>query len=279
MAAMFMAVGMNAQTVLFEDDFESYTAAPNVGAGTEIPAGYTSFDVNGNGYNWGLSNPADWTQSMGAIYDGNFMVSASYITGLNIAVQADNILVLPLIDIPNGASDVNLTFYAGSGTDPNFFSETYDVIVSSANDQASILAGDVIFSETLPAQGGATKGPINLDAYIGQQIYISFHHRDTFDEFVLGIDNILVEAGTLSLNDSNINGFNYFYSPQTKNLTLTANTAFSNITIFNVLGQEVIAQKLASTNEVVTLSSLKNGVYIANVVANGQTTTFKIVKR
>ncbi|NCT19324.1 MAG: T9SS type A sorting domain-containing protein, partial [Flavobacteriia bacterium] len=33
------------------------------------------------------------------------------------------------------------------------------------------------------------------------------------------------------------------------------------------------------TNEVISLASLKDGIYIANVTANGQTTSFKLIKR
>ncbi|SMC60599.1 GEVED domain-containing protein [Moheibacter sediminis] len=186
---------LNGQTILFEDDFESYTiTTPNTGGGTQIPPGYTSYDVNGDAYNWGLSNPSHWTQPMGDIYTGNFLASVSYHTGPNVPVQADNILVLPLIAIPADATDVNLSFYAGSGTDPGFFSETYDVIVTTVNTQAAILAATPVYTETLPFQGGETK-TVNLDDFIGQSIYISFYHRDTFDMWVLGIDDIVVSTG------------------------------------------------------------------------------------
>lgn len=186
---------LNAQTVLFEDDFESYTiTTPNTGDGTQIPPGYTSYDVNGDSYNWGLSNPTHWTQPMGDIYTGNFMASVSYHTGPNVPVDADNILVLPMISIPADATDVNLSYYAGSGTDTGFFSETYDVIVTTTNSQAAILAATPVFTETLPFQGGETK-TVNLDDFIGQDIYISFYHRDTFDQWVLGIDDVMVTTG------------------------------------------------------------------------------------
>jgi len=281
-AAFLVAFGMNAQ--IFSEDFETYTATDNVGEQIDVPPGYINYDVDGDGFGWGLSNPANFSQPFGDIYTGNFIISASYITlgaggnGGNGALSPDNILVLPQISIPAGATDVTLSFYAGSGTDPSFFSETYDVIVSLADDQASVLAGDVIFTETLSFQGGEFKGPFTLDAYVGQDIFISFRHRDTTDEWLLGIDNIVVD-GTLSTIDNAIAGFNFFYNVQNKNLTIQANDAFNNISIFNILGQEVIAKNLSSTNEVISLASLKDGIYIANVTANGQTTSFKVVKR
>lgn len=83
----------------------------------------------------------------------------------------------------------------------------------------------------------------------------------------------------LSTEDNTIAGFNQFYNASTKQLTLSANEAFSNISLYNLLGQEVIAKKLSSNNEIVDMSSVKDGVYIGTVNVNNQVATFKIVKR
>lgn len=84
---------------------------------------------------------------------------------------------------------------------------------------------------------------------------------------------------TLGVADNTIAGFSHIYSAQTKNLTISANDALSSINLFNIAGQQVISQKLSSNNETINLSTLKDGVYLANVTANGNTATFKIVKR
>lgn len=84
---------------------------------------------------------------------------------------------------------------------------------------------------------------------------------------------------TLSTNDNLITGFDHFYNTTSKQLTISANDAFSNISLYNLLGQEVIAKNLSSNNEVVDLSGISNGVYIGTVNVNGQVATFKIVKR
>ena len=182
-----------AQTILFEDDFESYSPTMNTGEGTMIPPGYTSYDVDGNGYNWGLSNPDFWTQPMENVYTGNFIMSATYLQ-TNESIQAENILVLPAITIPSDATDVKLEYYVGSGTDASYYAETYEVIVTTENSQAAILAATPIFSETLPAQGGYNR-TISLDDYIGETIYISFFHTDSYDYWLLGLDDIVVSAG------------------------------------------------------------------------------------
>tara|TARA_R110002072_G_scaffold300571_5_gene478361 strand:+ start:7225 stop:7986 length:762 start_codon:yes stop_codon:yes gene_type:complete len=93
------------------------------------------------------------------------------------------------------------------------------------------------------------------------------------------IEDYTVNVSSLSVADNTIDGFNYFYSVQSKELTVSANIEMTSISIFNLIGQEVIAKNLNSNNEVINLSNLKEGVYLANVIANGQKTTFKLVKR
>lgn len=93
------------------------------------------------------------------------------------------------------------------------------------------------------------------------------------------VEDYTVNVGTLSIADNNIDGFDYFYSSQSKQLTISANEAFSNISLYNLLGQEVIAKNLSSNNEIVDLSAITNGVYIGSVNVNGQIATFKLIKR
>lgn len=94
------------------------------------------------------------------------------------------------------------------------------------------------------------------------------------------VEDYTVNVGTLSIANNNIDGFNYFYSTQTKDLTITANGEFANITMFNLLGQQVVNKNLGSNNEIINLSNLNDGIYLATVrTLNGNVTTFKMVKR
>lgn len=137
-ASILTALAMNSQNIIYQEDFESYTVGDNVGEDTDIPPTFLSYDLDGDGFNWGLTNPVNFTQTMGDIYNGNFIMSASYITlgannnGNQGSLDANNILVLPMISIPAGASGVNFSYYVGSGTSTNFFSEYYEVTVTTS---------------------------------------------------------------------------------------------------------------------------------------------------
>ncbi len=134
------------------------------------------------------------------------------------------------------------------------------------------------------------------DGYIGLQFMVSGNTHYGWVRIDLSADaasmtikdyafnstpNEAIEAGqtVLSTNDQTIVGFNHFYNATTKQLTLSANEAFSSISLYNLLGQEVIAKDLSSNNEVVDMSAVKDGVYVGTVNVNGQVATFKIIKR
>ena len=281
----FVSFTMNAQTILFEDDFESYTATDNVGEDTDIPATYMSYDVDGDTYNWGIANVINFSQPYDQIFVGNFIMSASYITngaggnGGQGALSPDNILVFPMMSIPTNAANVDLMYLVGSGTDPDYFSETYSVQVTTTSDQAAILAATPILDTTLAFQG-AEFITLNLDAYVGQDVYVSFRHYNTTDQFTLGLDNVTVQYDdTSSVQDLQAQGFVYFPNPVSDVLNMKANSAINNVSVLNLLGQEVMNVMPNELQSSVNFSNLNSGVYLVKVQIGNTNGTFKIVKQ
>ena len=280
----FVSFTMSAQTVLFEDDFESYTPTDNVGEDTDIPGTYLSYDVDGDGFNWGLAAPTSFTQPMDGIYTGNWIMSASYITvgaggnGGQGAISPDNILVLPMVSIPAGAANVEFIYYVGSGTDTAFFAESYSVQVTNTSDQTAILAATPILDTTLTFQGGEFK-TLDLNAYAGQDVYISFRHYNTTDEWLLGLDDLKVQyTGGASVEDLETLGFSYYPNPVQNALNMTANIAIDNVSVLNLLGQEVLNVSPSKLQTSVDFSDLNAGVYLVNVQIGNANGTFKVVK-
>ena len=85
------------------------------------------------------------------------------------------------------------------------------------------------------------------------------------------------DEGVLSIEDQYFNDFNYFVDTNSQ-LVLKASTSLENIQLFNLLGQQVISQKLSNTNETINIASLDAGIYIAKVSIQGKSKSFKIVK-
>lgn len=280
--ASFLAVlTMNSQTTLYQENFDSYPVGDNVGEDTDIPEGFISFDLDGDGFNWGLSHPDNFYQDMNLVYTSNFMMSASYITEGNAgngnqgSVNAHNILVLPMISIPEGSETVELSYYVGAGTSHNFFSETYYITATTSNEQDVIMAANPIFYETLPTPEGRYL-TVSLEDFIGQDIYIAFRHK-TNDQWMLGIDDIKVESGVLNTTDNFLQDFSYFMDTDDQ-LNLKSITLLTEAVIYNMLGQTVVSEKLQNMETRIDLSFLPDGIYVVQVLAQGKEKTFKILK-
>lgn len=99
-----------------------------------------------------------------------------------------------------------------------------------------------------------------------------FAYNSTPDE------GIMAGEGLLGVGDNQFEDFSYFVNDR-NSLVLKSNTALENVVIYNLLGQQVISQKLSNTNETIDLDSYETGIYIAKVSIEGQSKSFKIIKK
>ena len=86
------------------------------------------------------------------------------------------------------------------------------------------------------------------------------------------------DMGGLATEDQYFKDFVYFVDANNQ-LNLRANAPMDNLQLVNIIGQQVISQKLANSNELIDISNLKSGVYIASISINGNTKSFKIVRK
>jgi hypothetical protein len=96
--------------------------------------------------------------------------------------------------------------------------------------------------------------------------------------YILNIDNVSVTSSTMSNEDFTLDNIEYTFNQDTNILRITSTEVLSNIKIYNMLGQEVLNNKLNQTSESVDLSDLSNAVYIVNIEGNNsRTKNFKLV--
>ena len=94
------------------------------------------------------------------------------------------------------------------------------------------------------------------------------------------IDNFITNDTQLSIDNFEVQGFSHFYDSNTQILNLKSQDAhFSGITAFNVLGQEVLNQKLVGQTETLNMSGLVNGVYVVKVNFDGGSKVIKVLKQ
>lgn len=85
-----------------------------------------------------------------------------------------------------------------------------------------------------------------------------------------------IELGTEGFNNS---AFSYYPNPVKDVLTLNYSSEISSVTIYNMLGQQVMTNQLNAKEGKIDMASLPNGIYIINISAGEQAKTIKVVKK
>lgn len=107
-------------------------------------------------------------------------------------------------------------------------------------------------------------------------IWISVWKQTDYN--VSGNFNILVSHNQLNTNTFDSENFKSYPNPVKDLLNLSYNKNISNVAVYNLLGQEVIAKSINATQSQIDMSHLSSGTYIAKVTADDQVKTIKVIK-
>lgn len=120
---------------------------------------------------------------------------------------------------------------------------------------------------------------IVLSGY-GAEVQFAFYaFSDTSNEDVnFYIDNFQITSTTLGVDRDEIEGFSLFPTIVKQDLNFNSLENVDQITVFNLLGQQVFTAKPELANSSVNLSTLKGGMYIVKVKVGDLTGTYKIIK-
>ena len=92
------------------------------------------------------------------------------------------------------------------------------------------------------------------------------------------IDNFYFWKAPMSVSTFNTPKVRIYPNPTSGIVTIEANSVIESITVYNVLGQEMLSQKGNSASETLNISNFKSGVYLVKTTSNGKTATSRIVK-
>ena len=282
---------VNAQTVLFEDSFETYEnfAIADVGDWTLIDVdGKTVYGFNGVTFpNSGVAKAfivfnatatvdplepteaSDWTARTG----DKHMVSFAASSGSN-----NDWLISPPITL--GASANVLSFWAKS-CDSEYGAEKFKVGISSGatTTDVTLLSTGVI---TTPSDATWAEYTYTVPAsFDGQEVYFSINCVSP-DQFGFAVDDFKVTTGTLSTENFFKSNFAVYPNPATSvlNITSNANAAINAASITDINGRTVKTVSLNAVSEAqINISDLTAGVYFLNVTSDAGTGTSKIVKK
>ena len=149
---------------------------------------WTTIDADGDTYNWMLSPIGEGYGHNGS--DGVLM-SYSY-SSYSGVLNPNNYLVSPKLAIT--ANNHYVTFYAAA-LDEDYPADHFGLAVSTTGTNATDFT--MLQEWTMTAkQGSWHEYTVNLNSYVGQEVYIAIRHFNSQDNFCLCVDDIFVGSQT-----------------------------------------------------------------------------------
>lgn len=161
-------------------------------------------------------------------------------------------------------TDTQIALYS-VGDCSNF--ATYTEIACDDDDDAGIL-GAGGFESVMQVTGlAAGTYYVQVDGYLGD--------IGTFDLSIFDLQTLSVEA----VEETAPKALSYFPNPVNDKLTLKAHQNIQNVSVFNMLGQEVMRTEMNLQRGELDMSSLQSGPYFVKVSINDTIETIKIIKK
>lgn len=92
--------------------------------------------------------------------------------------------------------------------------------------------------------------------------------------------NLECSSSTLTVNESEFESdLNYYPNPVNNVLNLNAKSEIENISVFNIMGQQVMNLAPKSLDKQLDMSNLTTGTYFVKVTVRGLTETIRIIKK
>jgi len=96
---------------------------------------------------------------------------------------------------------------------------------------------------------------------------------------IVYIDNVYFTSNSLGVKDFTSAKVKMYPNPTASLFTIEANDTVESVSLFNVLGQEVLTNKFNANTVSLDISNLQTGVYVVKAVIGGVSSTSRIVKK
>jgi hypothetical protein len=92
------------------------------------------------------------------------------------------------------------------------------------------------------------------------------------------IDNVYFSRTALGVNDFEISKIKMYPNPVTNVLTIDSASSIDSVSIYNLVGQEVISQTVNSKSMGLDVSNLEKGVYVVKTFIEGKVSASSLIK-
>ena len=112
--------------------------------------------------------------------------------------------------------------------------------------------------------------------YDKASIFFNFNIPGTGQTYYF--DNINFGAAALGVASFDASNIRMYPNPTSTVFTIEANNVIENVTLYNVLGQEVLAKTSNSNSVTLDVANLQSGVYVVKSMIGGVAATSRLVK-
>ena len=296
------ATGANITGIFYGETYY-YSVVPRNGASSAIGCTENSLTVENASapFNTDFTNyPAGFSESSGpfgspsATVTSSDWVTADFLNDATLGKGAkvniwgtgkDEYLISPTFDLSSGSHYLNInagiTDWNGTVADPDGMDvgDDYVAIVLSEDDGATwselyrwdSTSGLTEVSQAMPEvtlSTTSTTAKIALYAFSGV----------SGGDYDFHVTNFQVTTETLGTATNTLEGFTLYPTIVKEELNFRSQNKVEAIIVFNLLGQKVFSGAPNANNSSVNLSTLRPGVYIVKVSAEGNIGSYKIIK-
>ena len=198
-----------------------------------MPAGWTTNDADGDGYNWILGSDCDSIYLNGGNLAGaghnasqDLIVSGSYSNVVVAPLTPDNWLISPVVTLCESST---FSFWA-CGQDASYVAEHFGVAISEDGGNTYAMVQEWTMTPKgndmmsigrngqTRAQGCWYQYMVDLSDYAGEGRFIAIRHFNCSDKFMLDVDDLQLTSGAESR--ANITNFKVYRSTDNVDYTL-----------------------------------------------------------
>ena len=231
-------------------------------ASTSIPVCTTVTNEGAGAYQWQVVAVTDYGFTPNHLrirWDGSNAANSWFFTqGLNLT----------------GGVSYSVSYdYGGTGTT---FPEKLRVAYGTS--QASVAMVNPLADHPNVVNNGPINNSVDFTPATTGVYYIGFQAYSNANQFYLHLDNVSVDVTLSNPEMNNEDAFTYYPNPVKNTLHLTAQSNIQSVSIFNMLGQEVMRTAPNNVNSTVDMSALQTGAYFVKVTINDRTETIRVIK-
>ena len=229
-----------------------------------------TLDGDGDGHNWEIRQ--NWGNT-----ENPFSVTSASVDITEMPLLPENYLVTPykldceqvlfkacVQDVTHPNEHLGVAVSTTVGDDPNAFTIVWDV--------------DMTAKEV----GSWHEFNVDLRDYQGQDIYVAIVHYNCTNQFMVNVDDILLNRVYVNYEDVNESAFcklNVFPNPTNELLSVESDVTVNHYEVYTITGAMVMSQPVDEKRFNVNVSELPAGTYLIKMNSEGMVQTQRFVKK